>query len=50
MGERIFRLGVALQGDSQQALAANDVIDQFGALGGFDQQWRHHARKDDDVG
>jgi len=32
----VLGLGIALQHDSEQAVAADDVVDELGALGGLD--------------
>ena len=50
VGKRVLRFGIALQHDAQQALAPDHVVNQPGALGSFNQQRRHHAGKDHDVG
>src|SRR5205807_5261480 len=50
VGQRIFGLGIALQDDAEQAITTDDVIDELGALGGFDQERSDHAWENDDVG
>ena len=49
VGQGVLRLRVALQDHAQQAVAADHVVNELGALGGLDQQGRDHAREDDDV-
>jgi len=49
MGERVLGLGIALQDDAQQTFTADDVVDEFSALGGFDEERGDHARENDDI-
>jgi hypothetical protein len=50
VGERIFGFGVALEGDAEEAVASYDIVDELGALGGFDEERGDHARENDDIG
>jgi hypothetical protein len=35
--ERVFGFGVALESDAEEAVAGDDIVDELGALGGFDE-------------
>jgi hypothetical protein len=48
--ERVFGFSVALESDTEEAVAGDDIINELGALGGLDEERCDHARENDDIG